>query len=93
MSEAFSGARKRFRKQVQAIGLGGGKLNVNVTVSFEPEAFNTARRWAKQKQYTYERDGEIGAMMMAALSAGVLGAGDYDYDFEEETDVDLDDVE
>ena len=94
MSEIFEGARKRFKRQVASARLlGEGNVNVRVTVSFEPAAFMAALEWARRKRYTYERDGEIGALLLGALADGVLSSGDYDFDFDEQFDVDVENEE
>lgn len=87
MSEIFAGAIKRFKRAAES------KVNVRVTVSFEPSAHKKAVVWGRAHRYSYERDGELGGLLLAALASGAFDATDYDVDFEEEMDVDVEDEE
>ncbi len=83
VSEIFDGAVKRFKSAAES------PVNIRVTVRFEPDAYGAAFKWARQRRYIYQRDGELGGMLLGALSAGVLPSESYDFDFEEEIDVDV----
>jgi len=84
MSEAFPKARAaRYAKVVQQ----GAGVEVHVTIAFGPSAVASAAAWAEKLRYSYARDGELGAMLIAALETGLLDDADVDTEFDEQTDV------
>lgn len=87
MSEIFDGARARFARAIKT----ESKVNVRVTLSFEPNAVAEAVKWNDKWKYTHRRDGELGQMLLSALASGAIVTGDWDFDLDEEFDVDVED--
>lgn len=50
-------------------------FHVTAEYIFDADDLKTALKWARNKKYTYERDGEIGGLMMCAYQHGVVDLG------------------
>jgi hypothetical protein len=48
-------------------------------IKVDAELIKAATSWARQKRYTYERDGETAAMIFAYLSRGTTPTDDQNY--------------
>ena len=56
---------------------------VRASFSFTREDLDAALEWARKKHYTYERDGEIADLLIAAALDGVFEPGIEDADLED----------
>ena len=56
---------------------------VRASFSFSKEDLDAALEWGRENHYTYERDGEIADLLIAAALSGVFDPGIEDAEIEE----------